>query len=917
VLASRLRPSTYLVLRSLAMVAAASVVGCTPGPEGAFVDHAAPVLERRCATTACHGVRVGEALPDVGFFVSVDAEGRLSDLRAARERARARVTTTAPAHLSSLLRVPLARAHAGGPHAGGELFTGPDDAAARSIARWVDAEPEGTGGEDVALTELELRFEADVLPTLVRRCAIAGCHGPREVANTAFPARRDPSTGAFAPIDVRRTRRVARKFIDLWGARVEGSRLFRKALGASAGLGHRGGPGSFFPEAPTDRPFEAPALERMLDWARAERSALGVDEGRTPAGVVVVRQPIAARVPYRIEPEREGSALLFLPWPLGSAPAEPLAPELASEGPVELRDPAVAHDGRTLAFAMRRVGEPSFALYELDLRDRGVRRVTPEGIAGSFVSPVYGPDGRLVAAWDGHGEAGTDGEGVAPELVAIDADGHLERLTWTRSPEVRPGVLSAGKTRGMIVFGTRRAGPSGGEGVLFRFPPCHDPTLHGEPEYHVQFGASIAPAAPHVARDLPDGRQIVTVLPSTEAGDDRGALAVLDRSLGPALPAGAGSSVPGRIEPLSLLDAEARWRDPAPLPDGRVLASTDRGRPEGEDALVIATITDGPGGATLGEIETILAEPGFAIRGAAVVIARPIEDDDHTPVIDTARRDARIAIRDARVLEALYGRPEPTGARPLRDDLHAVRLLVPAETRGARGPGARVLAEVPFAADRSAELSIPARTPVLLQWLDARGMVIGRQLDRWYYGEGGELVPAGTNPETYAHDCAGCHGALSGDPVDATGPAPDVLTAASVTLSTHEGRDRHLPLAPFDATTLAPVEATFEALVAPILASRCTRCHDGEEPAGGLTLSPGAGARFDRAYEALVDEALVGLELRARRSPLVERLLGTELDAPGTPTGSCPPEGLSPTELRDVCRWIEAGAAFSEVADAP
>jgi hypothetical protein len=651
----------------------------------------------------------------------------------------------------------------------------------------------------------------------------------------------------------------------------------------------------------------------MLDWARTERAALGLTEGRAPTAIVYVRQPIARRAPYRIAPEAAGASLMWVPWPPGSALAEDLTRTLGLAGPLELRDPAVAHDGRTLAIAVRPEGEATFAIHEIDLVTRTARRLTSAAAHGSFVSPVYGPDGRLVAAWDGHGELGSDGEGTPPELVAIDPDGTLERLTWTRAPEVRPGVLAAGKTRGMVVFGTRRAGLAGDEGVLFRFPPCHDPTLHGEPEYHVQFGASIAPLAPHVARDLPDGRQVITVLPSAEANDDHGALFVLDRSLGPALPEGAASSAPGLLPPLSVLDPEPRWRDPTPLPDGRVLVSTDRGRPEGEDALVIVTIDDTASGASLAGLDTLVAEPGFAIRGAAVVIARPIEDDDHAPVFDPTGSVARLAIRDATVLEALYGRSEPTGTRPLREDLFAVRLLVPARTAGARGPGARVLAEVPLAADHSAELALPARTPVLLQWLDTSGMVVGRQLDRWYYGEGGELVPAGTSPATYAHDCASCHGALSGDPQDATAPPPDVISAASVTLSTHEARDRRRPLPLFDAASRAPIDATYRTIVEPLVRARCLSCHEGDAPAGGLSLAPGPGARFDRAYETLL--SYLGARARARDSALVERLAGRELDAPGSPSGSCPPGGLSPVELRDVCRWIETGAAYEEVSD--
>jgi len=850
-------------------------------------------------------------MPEVGFFVATDALGRVQDPHAARLTALERVVTTAPYHLSSLVRVPMASAEGGGPHVGGALFSGPEDPAAQALRRWIDAEVDGAGGEDVALTELEEAFGERVLPVLVRRCGFAGCHGPAEVANTAIPAVRDPSTGTFAPLEVRDARRSMRKFLDLWGSDVGRSRLVRKALGRLHGLPHRGGPGTFFPEAPDSDPLDTPELEAILSWGRAERAALGVEEGRMPRGLVYVRQPIGRRAPYRIEREATGSDLFFLGWPLGESSPENLTATLHPEGPVEIREPTVAHDGRTVAFAMRRAAEERFSIWELDLETRVARQVSPIDAPGSFVSPVYGPDARLVAAWDGHGEPSNDGPGISPELVALESDGTMERLTFTRSPEVRPRVLASGKTRGMLVFGTRRYGSVAGvaEGVLFRFPPCHDPALHGEPEYHVQFGASIAPLAPLVAADLPDGRQIMIVLSSTAVDDDRGLLAVLDRALGPRLLDGAAPSVGGLIDPLTILDVAPDWRDPAPLPDGRVLIASDRGRPEGSDALIVVELDRMAADAA--DVDTLLAEDGFALRSPAVVLAHPVEDDDHSPITHPASSVARIALRDVAVLEAIYGRSSPTGVRPLRTDLRAVRVLTPVTTEGAFGTvGARILGEVELAADRSVELLVPARTPVRLQFLDAAGMETGRSLDRWFYGEGDELLPAGTNPETYRHDCASCHGSFSGIPEDAIAPAPDVLSSASVTLSTHALRDRRRPLPPTDLSGPSR-PTTFEALIAPLLAERCVRCHGGDTPAGALSLELEAGSRS--VYDRFVSPDIVDGAHRANRSPLLERLLGVELSAPGSPTGRCPPEGLEDVEVRDVCRWIESGATYREV----
>jgi hypothetical protein len=869
-------------------------------------------------------VRPEEPWPAVeGLFFAVDGHGRIRDVEAARAAAKSRVVTVAPPVLSSLIRLALPAAHGGGPHWGGALFNGPDDPALEDVASWITAEAEGTGGEDLVLDDLEQRFATEVLPVLVERCARAGCHGPTDVAFTAFPARPDPHSGAYAPKDVRAARREVRKHLDLWSDDPARSRLVRKALGPQAGgIVHRGGLGTFFPEAPEARPLEAPGLVAILQWARAERTALPGTGTRTPSGLLFVRGPPGPRDPYRIAPGPTGSDLFFTSWPPSVASAENLTAPLHPEGPAEVREPALSHAGTRVAFAMRREGGTAFAVFEMDLSDRSWRRVSPVGVPGSFAGPAYAPDGRLIAMWDGHGDPSDDGPGVPPELVALHPEtGTFDRLTWTLAPEVRPTFLASGKTRGMLAFATRRRGREGAEGVQFRFPLCHDPQLHGEPEYHVQFGASVAPWAPHALRDLPDGRQVMILLPSAEAGDDRGALAVLDRALAPAVPAHAADqiSVAGHRDPLGWLDDALRWRDPVPLPDGRILAVADDPAAPEEDALYVLTLQEGPSGPSLDTVEQLLAEPGASIRAPVPVVARPPEDDPHPPVIEPASPVGYFPLRDAAVLESLYGRPEPFGARPLRQDLHAVRALAPLHGRAVGlggGVPTVILGEVELMADHSAWLEVPARRPVLLQWVDAEGLAVGNQLHRWFYAQGEEVVPNGTNPAVYSHVCSGCHGSLSGDPNDAAVPPPDAISAASITLATHHGRDPRRPRDPVALSARGEL-TDYRETVGPLLQATCAEadgCHGGDAPAADLPLDGRPGEEgYPLAYERLLRDGYVDLEGRAARaSPLVDRLLGRGLE------GACPPGGADPDHVAQIVRWIETGAFYSmERDDAP
>lgn len=889
-----------------------SCAACSPGPAERFAGEALPVLESRCSTPVCHGVAASEPWPEVpGLFFRLDARGRVADVEQARQMALTRVSTRAPL-ASSLVRVAMPRSADGGPHAGGAVLLGEDDDAAQALVRWIESEP--SGGEDLDPTALEARFATSVLPVLTSRCGLPGCHGPGDVAFSPLAPRTGPD-GSVTDVEVRRAHLRARRMLDLWGSDPRSSRLLRKAIGGQAGgLAHRGGSLTLFPEAPADAPFDTPELIAILQWAIVERDAIGA--GAAPLGVVFVAGPPSTRSPWRIEPGPSGSELYLAGWPEPGAPIV-LSAALHPDGPVEIRAPAISHDATRVTFAMRRERERDFALYEMQLADRSSRRLTAEG-AGSFAQPVYAPDGRVLASWDGHGELGADGAGPAPELVAIDlASGSMERLTFTPAPEVGPTVLSAGRPRGEILFATRREGPIGPEAVLFRFPLCHDPSAHDEPEYHVHFGASLAPLAPVSARDRPDGTQAMIVLASASATDDRGALLLLDRSLGPDIGAsGEAVSVAGYRRPIAIVDAEPRYRDVMALPDGRLLVSAG-------GALELLGVEGDLSSARLGERSTWLAMSGLELRSPALVARRPLEDDGHQPVTDGSLDRGRIALRDVAVLEMLFGRARPRGERVERGDIAALRLISSERSAtairmddGSTSAGlsaripARVLGELALPSDGSAWLDVPTGAPLLLQLLDARGMQVGSSLDRWYFASGGEVVPGGTNRATYEHACAGCHGTISGDPADAALREPDVLSSASVTLASHRDRDRRSPLPP--VTMMLDERVDYVTSVLPIVRAECVSCHSS---GASLDLEARAGLRFDAGYEALAAFVDLGT-LRARRSALIERVTGLELDAEAPLRGRCPPEGASDATVSALVRWIEAGA-FYDLASGP
>jgi hypothetical protein len=92
---------------------------------------------------------------------------------------------------------------------------------------------------------------------------------------------------------------------------------------------------------------------------------------------------------------------------------------------------------------------------------------------------------------------------------------------------------------------------------------------------------------------------------------------------------------------------------------------------------------------------------------------------------------------------------------------------------------------VPFAADASARVKLPGGVPFVVHLPDtATSMKLG--LPRWQR-EAMIFAPGETAHQSFRRDlfdglCAGCHGSVSGRPVDAA-VRPDILTEASSTLA--------------------------------------------------------------------------------------------------------------------------------------
>lgn len=598
------------------------------------------------------------------------------------------------------------------------------------------------------------------------------------------------------------------------------------------------------------------------------------------------------------------------------------------------------------------------------------------GAVTANVQPVFGPADatagggeRLYFVSSRTGEPSDDSRFQGSDLYVMDVDGaNLERLTWTLMPEVRPTFLASGEFAGSLAYTVKRSAEGGYKGVVFRFPVDHNTKHHLQAEAHPHFGMSEPPHVFLGLRETASGRGVVALLDEGNRALG-GQLAMLERQFAVEIPAGdeGKSTLPGFRHALTILTPEAAraglsadglWRDPTPMPDGSVVVAHAPGpidlnappaalRPD----LLRLTLTEDratqqPMVAATEVLTTAPEAQALAWSEPVGVFPRGLEDGAHERAWNDTDTHGLLAHSGVQVIEAVLARMAPTGPRTLRDDIAYVRAVAPldavrpvdaepvaaAETRDGH-EGATNLAltgrmplfvafELPPAPDGSLAAHIPAKVSVRLVTLDASFMAVGTLQHHWYAVAPGERFPVGIPDSAFSVRCAGCHGAMSGKRDAVLRPPTDFVTQASITASLYEDSDRHKPLEPPVVGPESFRMVDFREDVQPILDARCVACHDGAAAEADLTLSGAPTTHYTDAYESLLRpgagsaggfEYVDAVGYRGRRSHLIERLRGAELDAARTVDGVCPPAGspgLTPDELATLVRWIELGAAF-------
>ncbi|MGO9833765.1 MAG: TolB family protein [Polyangiaceae bacterium] len=505
----------------------------------------------------------------------------------------------------------------------------------------------------------------------------------------------------------------------------------------------------------------------------------------------------------------------------------------------DVRHPAVSWDAKTIAFAARSTASDALAVYTMNADGTGCAKqsvianhaASGNGLLEHDFDPAFsppGPDGteRIVfastrgnldsTAFNYMGPQRTPEDPTKPNanLYVLEPDPNsstgaqrVRQLTWQLNMERLPSFMQDGR----LIFTTEKREPGFYELALRR------QNLDGG-DYHPLYSqrATIGYTQATYGVELAH-KDFATIFSDQTALHGAGTIAVFNRSIGPDFtsmnakdylvdPTVIVPGSPSALEPdfflhsLEIVASDGSYTSPSPLPDGQMLVSFGTGAPSsfGGDYDVYAldpasgAKTRLLGNAGTAEVEAVAVYP----RAPKGIFASALDEPNgHTTVIPD-ETTADVTVLDMTVLGSLLFQNTDTG-RVLEPDLKSFDVYedLPPDVTSFPSSGTntatdaygkvyvrrRLRGTIPVADDGSAHFVIPGGMPMVLHLSNtSESQMLG--LPRWQREEmtfvPGEQVHQGFPSVFFNGLCAGCHGSISGRPVDFA-LNPDFLTEAS------------------------------------------------------------------------------------------------------------------------------------------
>ncbi len=546
------------------------------------------------------------------------------------------------------------------------------------------------------------------------------------------------------------------------------------------------------------------------------------------------------------------------------------------------------------------------------------------------------------------------------------------RMTWGNTQERRPTVRSSGEVMATTV---RNLGYQDDKpvfnGAIFRMQA-------GGFDFHPHGGERSQYALHSDAREMPEGLE-VKLLHDPRNYWGGGQLALVDHGFGASTEANNPvdniplsenydevrfSSLPRYISEMVTFDASVThtgyspggaFRDPYPLPDGRVLTAhaaqaLDHLDPHADPDWDIWEIEfDGSlqsedrhriGAYRKHRIDAIATEQ--AEYNPRPLVIR-LQEDRHHPLAHQKFVEghepqlhhgvqrmpdgtpAEIEVYDFNLIAAFLTNFTQTGTRgippaeairyvraigvlPLgKADVEGIEDADPHATAVSKGVHTKklIVGEVALEPDSSLYVEVPPNVPWIVQALDKDRRAL-YTLQRQFYTQPGERFTLSIPRSKFVSTCGGCHGSLTADPMQNIGPV-DIVTEASRVMATwnRQEKKRRTPAAR-GAQLTDYIAIDFVRDIQPLLDEHCVACHD----SGRLDLRGTPTRHYTRAYESLhqlrdpasgdfADKRYINeREALSSQSPLIDKLMSDSH------------RYLNKDELLTLIRWIDIGATF-------
>jgi len=479
-----------------------------------------------------------------------------------------------------------------------------------------------------------------------------------------------------------------------------------------------------------------------------------------------------------------------------------------------IRDPAVSWDGQRVMFAWKKsLDNDDYHLYELDMRSNQIVQIT-SGLGYADYEPAYLPNDDIIFASTRCVQTVDCWWTEVSNLYTCDAKGRfLRRLGFDQVHSIHPEVTEDGR-----VIYTRWDYNDRGQiftQALFQMNP--DGT--SQTEYYGN--NSWFPTTMVHARGIPGTEKVMAVLCGHHTSQ-AGKLAVIDPSAGRQENSGVQLVAPVRPTPAERIDAYGQvgelWQYPYPLNENECLVTYaplgwDHPPRRRDDAAFGIYWMD-----LQGHRELLAADASIPCCQPVPLAARP------RPFARSNRAFHNLPtgtyyLQDIYVGPGLAGVPRGTVKK-----LRVVGLQYRAAgvgNNGSGGPGGAALVSTPISIgngawdvknvlgeakvyeDGSALFTVPARTPVYFQAVDARGCVV-QTMRSWSTLQPGEYF-----------GCVGCHDHKNTAPPTENYGFSLAMKAGPQALDPFYGPPRGF---------------SFPKEIQPILDAHCVRCHHDRKP---------------------------------------------------------------------------------------